>query len=163
MSRFLPVIILTVVLIVIQTTVMSYLAVAGLTPDVLLIWIVYLAVARGQLTATVTGFLAGLVMDLLSGSDGMLGLSALAKSSGGFVAGYFFNENKIQQTLGTYRFLLIIAAAAFVHNLIYFIIFLQGSSVTWWHATLYYGLPAALYTTATGLIPMFVFARRTLT
>jgi rod shape-determining protein MreD len=163
MSRALTVVLLTVVLIVFQTTLVRYLTIGDLSPDILLVWIVYLAIARGQTTATVTGFSVGLVLDLLSGSDGMLGLSALAKSTGGFVAGYFYNENKTAQTLGTYRFLLIIAAAAFVHNLIYFIIFLQGSGVSWWHATLYYGLPAALYTSATGLIPMFIFARRILT
>jgi len=40
-----------------------------------------------------------MVVDLLSGADGMLGLSALAKTIAGFVAGYFYNENKTLQTL----------------------------------------------------------------
>jgi hypothetical protein len=102
------------------------------------------------------------VLDLLSGNDGMLGLTALAKTAGGFTAGYFFNENKTLQTLGSYRFILIIFFVSLVHNLIYFVIFLQGSSAHWWQAILLYGLPAALYTAAFGLIPAFVFARRTL-
>jgi rod shape-determining protein MreD len=153
---------LTILFVLLQTTIAQYLAVAGLSPDIALIWIVYLALRRGQITGTIAGFFTGLVLDLLSGNDGMLGLAALAKTAGGFMAGYFFSENKTLQTLGSYRFILIILAVSLVHNLIYFIIFLQGSGAHWWQSILLYGIPAALYTAAFGLIPTFVFARRAL-
>lgn len=153
---------LTILFVLLQTTLAQYLAVAGLSPDIALIWIVYLSLRRGQITGTVAGFFIGLVLDLLSGSDGMLGLAALSKTAGGFTAGYFFNENKTVQTLGSYRFVLIILSVSLVHNLIYFIIFLQGSGAHWWQAILLYGIPAAVYTAAVGLIPTFVFARRAL-
>ena len=153
---------LTILFVLLQTTIAQYLAVAGLSPDIALIWVVYLSLRRGQITGTVAGFFTGLVLDLLSGSDGLLGLAALSKTAGGFMAGYFFNENKTIQTLGSYRFILIILSVSLVHNLIYFIIFLQGSGAHWWQAILLYGVPAALYTAAVGLIPTFVFARRAL-
>jgi len=85
-----------------------------------------------------------------------------SRTAGGIMAGYFFSENKTLQTLGSYRFILIILAVSLVHNLIYFIIFLQGSGAHWWQSILLYGIPAALYTAAFGLIPTFVFARRAL-
>ena len=153
---------LTLLFILLQTTIARYLAVAGISPDLALIWIIYLSLRRGQIAGTVAGFSTGLVLDLLSGNDGMLGLAALAKTAGGFTAGYFFNENKTLQTLGSYRFILIILSVSLVHNLIYFVIFLQGSGAHWWEAILLYGVPAALYTGAVGLIPTFVFARRAL-
>ena len=153
---------LTLLFVLLQTTLARYLAVAGLAPDLALIWVVYLALRRGQIAGTVAGFFAGLVLDLLSGNDGMLGLSALATTSGGFMAGYFYSENKTLQTLGSYRFILILLSAALVHNLIYFIIFLQGSGVHWWEAIFLYGVPAAVYTAAVGLLPMFIYARRSL-
>jgi rod shape-determining protein MreD len=153
---------LTILFVLLQTTLTQYLAVWGLSPDIALIWIVYLALRRGQITGTVAGFFTGLVFDLLSGNDGMLGLAALSKTAGGFMAGYFFNENKTLQTLGSYRFILIILSVSLVHNLIYFVIFLQGSGAHWWQAILLYGIPAALYIAAVGLIPTFVFARRAL-
>ena len=153
---------LTILFVLLQTTIAQYLAVAGLSPDIALIWIVYLALRRGQITGTIAGFFTGLVLDLLSGNDGMLGLAALSMTAGGFMAGYFFNENKTLQTLGSYRFILIILSVSLVHNLIYFIIFLQGSGAHWWQSILLYGIPAALYTAAFGLIPTFVFARRAL-
>ena len=153
---------ITLLFILLQTTIAQYLAVGGITPDLALIWIIYLALRRGQIAGTVAGFATGLVLDLLSGNDGMLGLAALAKTAGGFTAGYFFNENKTLQTLGSYRFILIILSVSLVHNLIYFVIFLQGSGAHWWEAILLYGVPAAVYTAAVGLIPTFVFARRAL-
>jgi rod shape-determining protein MreD len=153
-------ILLTILFIVLQTTLARFLAIAGLSPDLTLVWIVYCAVRRGQLAGTLAGFFAGLTLDLLSGNDGMLGLLALSKTVSGFIAGYFFNDNKTIQTLSTYRFVLLLAMVSFVHNLIYFIIFLQGSDVRWWGAVTFYGIPAAVYTTAVGLVPMFAFARR---
>jgi rod shape-determining protein MreD len=110
----------------------------------------------------VAGFLIGLAADLLAG-DAVLGLSSLAKTLAGFVAGYFYNENKTQHTLGSPRFLVIVAVAALLHNAVYFSIFLQGAGPGVVTTLLRYGLPAAAYTLAVGLLPMFAFARRILT
>lgn len=154
---------LTLLVLVIQTTLVRYMAVGGLTPDLVLIWVVMIAIRRGQIPATVAGFCTGLVLDLLSGNDGMLGLAALSKTIAGFLAGYFYSENKVLQTLSSYRFIVTLLLIATVHNLVYFIIFLQGSEVSWWGAVVFYGIPSALYTAAVGLIPMFGFARKALT
>jgi rod shape-determining protein MreD len=153
---------LTLLVLVVQTTLLRYMALGGLTPDLILIWVVVIAIRRGQIPATVAGFCAGLALDLLSGNDGMLGLAALTKTAAGFLAGYFYSENKVLQTLSSYRFILTLLLVATVHNLVYFIIFLQGSEVSWWGAVLFYGIPSAIYTAAVGLIPMFAFARKAL-
>jgi rod shape-determining protein MreD len=153
---------LTLLVLVVQTTLLRYMALGGLTPDLILIWVVVIAIRRGQIPATVAGFCAGLALDLLSGNDGMLGLAALTKTAAGFLAGYFYSENKVLQTLSSYRFILTLLLVATVHNLVYFIIFLQGSEVSWWGAVLFYGIPSAVYTAAVGLIPMFAFARKAL-
>jgi rod shape-determining protein MreD len=153
-------IVVTLVVVLLQTTIARYLAIGGLPPDITLLWIVYLSIRRGSIPGTTAGFFSGLAIDLLSGADGMLGLSALCKTLAGFTAGYFHNENKTLQTLGSYRFILIVAFVASLHHLIYFLIFLQGSDISWWGAVISYGIPAAAYTAAAGLIPMFAFARR---
>jgi rod shape-determining protein MreD len=160
MRRISTDILITLLVVLLQTTVARFLAIGGLTPDLVLLWVVYLSIRRGTVAGTTAGFFAGLAVDMLSGADGMLGLAALAKTVAGFAAGYFYNDNKTVQTLGSYRFILIVALAAFLHNLIYFAIFLQGSDIGVWGAVAYYGLPAAAYTAAAALIPMFVFARR---
>lgn len=151
---------LSLLVIVVHTTLTEFVAVMGITPDIPLVWIVYLAVRRGQIPGTAGGFLVGLTVDLLGGADGMLGLSALTMTLAGFVAGYFYNENKIWQTLGGTRFLVITAVAALVHHLLYFLIFLQGTDISWWGAIGRYSVPSALYTTAVAVLPMLWIRRR---
>lgn len=158
--RLLPDIILSALVLLLQTTVVEFLAVHTIVPDLVLIWIVVIALRRGQIPATVAGFSMGLVQDLVSGPDGMLGLSALTKTIAGFLAGYFYAENKTPQILGSYRLLLITGIVSLVHNALYFVLFLQGSGIRWTDGILSYGLPSTAYTVAVALIPMLVFARK---
>jgi rod shape-determining protein MreD len=153
-------VLLSLLFLLLHTTLVRFLAIDTIVPDILLIWVVYLAIRRGQIAATTAGFLIGLVADVLAGTDGMLGLSALSKTVAGFVAGYSYNENKIYQTLGGYPFVVIVALASLVHNLIYFFIFLQGSDIGWWNGIVFFGLPTTIYTVAVSLLPMFAFGRK---
>lgn len=153
-------ILLSILFVLVQTTIARYLAIENIAPDLLLIWVVYLALREGQSAATAAGFFLGLLFDLISGKDGMLGLAALCKTVAGFAAGYFYNENKISQILGGYQFILVVTVASIVHNVLYFIIFLQGTEVGWLDAVVLYGFPTTVYTAALALLPMFVFSRR---
>jgi rod shape-determining protein MreD len=150
----------SVLVVLLQTTVAPVLGIAQVVPDFLLVWIAILGIRHGRFAATGAGFLLGLAVDLISGADGMLGLSAFCKSLAGFVAGSFYNENKTPQSLGGSTLIIATAAAALIHNIVYFLVFLQGSDIGSWEAILRYGLPATAYTTALALLPMFVFGRR---
>jgi rod shape-determining protein MreD len=154
---------LSILVVVAQALVSRFLVVVDIVPDLVLLWIVYIAIREGQLAATTAGFLLGLIIDLLSGQDGMLGLATVSKTVGGFVAGYFFSEGKAYQTLGGSRFIIAVAIVSVVHNGLYFVIFLQGTDIGWWDILFRYGIPTALYTTVVALVPMFVFARKYLT
>ena len=158
MNRTTKNILISLALVVLQTTIARSISLEGITPDLLVIWVVYLAITEGQLPATVWGFCIGLCMDLVSGS--FLGLSALTKTLCGFLGGYFFNENKTQLTLGSYRFLLIVLLAGFVHNFLYFLIFTQGTDIRFWQAVFHFGVTTTLYTATVSLLPMFTFSRK---
>lgn len=161
MRKFLPDIGLSLLVLLVQTGIIRFLSIDGIVPDLVLLWVVALAIRRGQIPATSAGFLLGLAQDILSG-DGMLGLSALTKTLAGFIAGYFYNENKTLQTMGSYRILLIAGLVSLVHDGLYFLLFLQGSGISWSRSLLAYGLPTTAYTLAIALIPMFAFARKQL-
>lgn len=150
--------IISLLLVVLQTTVGRLLSLEGITPDLLVIWIVYLAITEGQARGTVWGFGIGLCIDLLSAD--FLGLSALTKTLCGFLGGYFYNENKTQMTLGSYRFLLIVLFASFIHNILYFMIFTQGTDFHLWQTILRFGITTTLYTATLSVIPMFAFSRK---
>jgi rod shape-determining protein MreD len=146
------------VLLLLQTTFIPFLSMGGFLPDVLLIWIVYIAVTRGQLEATITGFAVGLLQDAVTIQ--FFGLSALTKTLAGFVAGYFFNENLTEQTLGSYRFLLITLLSSFVHNVLYYGIFLQGIQDALFTTMIEFSVAVSLYTALVSVFPMFTFVRK---
>jgi rod shape-determining protein MreD len=160
MRSFFLTVALSILLLLIHTSLIRFLAIGPITPDILLVWIVYLAIRRGQIVATTVGFFIGLTVDLNSGNDGMLGLAALSKTVAGFVAGYFYNENKTLQTLGGYQFIVVTVIVSLVHNVLYFLIFLQGTGLQWSEAILEYGVPTTMYTAAVALLPMFAYARK---
>jgi rod shape-determining protein MreD len=145
-------------LLLLQTTFVPFLSVAGFLPDLLLIWVVYIAVRRGQMEACITGFVVGLLQDVVTMQ--FFGLTALTKTVAGFVAGYFFNENSTEQTLGSYRFLMIILLSSFVHNVIYYGIFLQGIQDAVFTTALEFSVATSIYTGLLGVLPMFTFVRK---
>jgi len=145
-------------LLLLQTTFVPFLSIGGFLPDPLLLWVVYVAIRRGQMEATVTGFLVGLLQDAVSMQ--FFGLSALTKTIAGFVAGYFFNDNSTEQTLGSYRFLTILLLSSFVHNLVYYGIFLQGVQDSVFSTMMEFSIVTSLYTVVVGVFPMFTFVRK---
>jgi rod shape-determining protein MreD len=158
MPKHVRLVLLTIGLVIFQTTIISFTSILNIIPDILLIWIVYLAITRGQITATVYGFGTGLLIDLVSAQ--FLGLSALSKTIAGFLAGYFYHENKIEMTLSNYRFIIIVSVISLIHNIIYFVIFTQGSDVGLFKAIFQFGIFSSLYTTVISSIPMFVYMRK---
>jgi len=158
MERHLRSILIVFGLLFLQTTFIPLLSLGGIVPDLLLVWVVFTALRRGQVETTVAGFLVGLLQDLVSTQ--LFGLAALSKTVAGFLAGYFYNENKTDQTLGTYRFLLIVGLCSLVHNGIYFLIFLQGTDSSLILSTVQFSLATTAYTMAVSALPMFAFSRR---
>ena len=151
---------LAVAVLLVHTTIVPFIAIGDVVPDLPLLLVISIAIRRGQIPGTLAGFFIGLTLDLLSGGDGVMGLSALTKTVAGFLAGYFYNENKTFQTLGGSQFPVIVLLAGAMHNVLYFVIFLQGSGFSWLWILLRYGLPALLYTAAAGLVPMFWIGRK---
>jgi len=145
-------------LLLLQTTFVPFLSIGGFLPDPLLLWVVYVAIRRGQMEATITGFLVGLLQDAVSMQ--FFGLGALTKTIAGFVAGYFFNDNSTEQTLGSYRFLTILFLSSFVHNIVYYGIFLQGIQDSVFSTMIEFSLVTSLYTVVVGVFPMFTFVRK---
>ena len=146
------------VLLVVQTTLIPFMSVAGIVPDLLLIWVVTTALRRGQIEATVGGFLAGLLQDLVATK--FFGLAALSKTVTGFTLGYLYNENTTESTLGSYRFSALVLLAGAVHNLLYFFIFLQGAEGGIFVDVLALSAGVTLYTGVLSVLPMFAWSRR---
>jgi rod shape-determining protein MreD len=149
---------IVVCLVLLQTTFIPFISLSGFLPDLFILYLVYIAVRRGQIEATIFGFAIGLLQDIITIK--FLGLAALSKTIAGFVTGYFYNENTIEQTLGSYRYLLLIGTCSIIHNIVYFTIFFQGNENAIFFSTLESTLGTTLYTCIIGVLPMFFFSRK---
>jgi len=71
--------------VILQSTVLRFAALKGVKPDLALIVMVFVAVRRGSMSAQVSGFLAGLLEDILSLAP--VGFNALLRTVLGFFYG----------------------------------------------------------------------------
>jgi rod shape-determining protein MreD len=148
-----------VVLILIQKSLIWLIAVTEyqITPDIILIGIVYLGIKKGKIPGSIGGFTAGLIFDLFSFS--FLGLSALSKATSGFISGFFNRENKVDKYTETYIFILIVFISSLFNNILYFSLYFQGTSLNFTAIIIRYIFPSAIYT-ALLAIPLVIFNKR---
>lgn len=158
MSKIIKYIFLSFLILILQLIISRLLSLGGITPDLLIIWIVYLSLRQGQTQAILWGFSIGLIYDFLIGD--FIGLSAFTKMLAGFMAGYFYNENKLHLILGSYRFLLIVFFSSLIHNVIYFMIFTKGTDINLLRTFVEFGLSTSFYTMILSTLPMFMFSRK---
>ncbi len=146
-------------LVIIQKTLIGFIDVTEyrITPDIVIIGLVYVGIKRGKIIGGISGFLSGIVLDIFSFS--FIGLMALAKTVSGFVSGYFHNELKMERYLNTYRFIVIVSFCSLVNNFLYYYIYFQGTSLEMSDMVLRYVVPTTVYTALFSVFPV-LFARK---
>lgn len=86
---------LFLVSIVLQSTILHFFEIGGAKPDLLLVFVVLLAILKGKKAGASIGFFFGLLEDLVIGK--YIGMQALIKMITGFLIGYLhgtiFQEN----------------------------------------------------------------------
>ncbi len=146
-------------LIIIQKTVVNYIDVTEfkITPDLVLIGLVYIGIKKGKITGSISGFLSGLILDIFSFS--FIGLMALVKTATGFFSGFFYNDQKTERYLNSYIFILIVSVCSLVNNTIYFVFYFQGTNLVFLDILIRYVVPTTVYTALFSIFPV-IFARR---
>lgn len=129
------------VALVLQSTVLYRIEIAGARPDLLVAYVVYLAWMRGPVVGTIAGFSVGLVQDLDASVP--LGLNALAKSLVGFLvakAGF-----RVHRSNAGVRFAFFFVAML-VHDVIYYAVATEGDPAAFAKQMVLTAVPSALYT-----------------
>ena len=80
------------VAVTVQTSVLTNIAVGGVTCDLTLIVVIALALSRGPEWGAITGFAGGLLLDVVPPADHTAGRWALALAIAGYVAGLIRRE-----------------------------------------------------------------------
>jgi rod shape-determining protein MreD len=138
---------LIIILICLTVTVFPYLSIKEKSPDILLIFIIFLAQRKGVMKGQVAGFCLGLLMDLLSG--GFFGTRSASYLIIGNVAGYIYRRFIVTEL--SVKVLIMFLMASFYSLLIYLfrIIFYKISFLTYisniWVFILYTTLISPLF------------------
>lgn len=152
--------VLLIPLLAIQIVLVPIVSLENVVPDLLLVLLVFFALRHGQMFGIVFGFIIGLCYDFATG--GLLGSMMFAKTITGFVAGFFYNENKTELYLKSYRFALILLLCSAINSVALSLITnfnLQASLLV---IILQQGLLPAIYTALIGIIITFFYPGRTL-
>lgn len=114
---------------VLQLTVVSRLPLPGATPDLVLVAVVSLALSRGELHGCVTGFCAGLALDLAPPADHAVGRWALVLCGLGYLAGRLRREAEQSAFVP----LIVVAAAAAIGTLAFAVLgaIVDSSNISW--------------------------------
>ncbi len=149
---------ISIVLVLVQKTFIPLINIEMVTPDLPILLIVYIAIRRGQIAGLVSGFTYGLLIDIFSSS--FLGLNSLSYLLAGFIAGYFFEENRSKEILQSYFYIFIMFICIFIANMIFFAIFVQGmTGLSYGLLLLKYCVGSTIYTLVFGVIFMFILSK----
>lgn len=140
------------VILILQSTVMESVAIAGIKPDLVMLLVVLNGFFLGPREGAFLGFAGGIIEDLFSGS--YIGLNALSKMAAGYLAGAagerLYRENILIATIVTF----LTSLAGLTVN--YLLLLYLDIHISPLHALFRVALPGAAYT---ALLAPFVFWR----
>jgi rod shape-determining protein MreD len=105
----------TALAIAVQTTLARFVIRGTVAVDLVLVVVVYAALASGAVTGMLTGTFAGLLQDTLS-SGGVVGIGGLAKTIVGFLAGIVATQFIVAQPLPRF---VVFFGATLLHALVF--------------------------------------------
>jgi rod shape-determining protein MreD len=157
-TRYIAYALAAMVLSILHVVLLDLISVGGMTPDFLVILCVIIALREGQFVGLIAGFTIGLFFDIVSFD--LIGTNALAKTLVGFFAGYFYKEGFFEQTIGGLKLLFLVFFSNLLNNLVYYLIFIKPSEISFLQFFLRYGLAMSFYTTVFAVFVMLLKYKR---
>lgn len=157
-SKYIFPILLFFPLLLLQTTLIPFISIWGVVPDLILILLVFYTLREGQIYGTVLGFVYGFFFDLITGS--LLGSTIISKTVSGFIAGYFTNENKLENYFKNYVFVFIVLLCSAVDSLIFSFFSTADLRVNIFMLFIEQGLLPGIYTSVISVLVVFFYPKR---
>jgi len=92
-------------------------------------------------------------------SGGNLGMTMFSMTVTGFIAGYFYNENRIEYYSSTLFFLLIVFLCSFINSFVFLLLSSSEIKLTASYLILEQGVFPAIFTSVISL-PLLIFDQR---
>ncbi|MDQ7816991.1 MAG: rod shape-determining protein MreD [Melioribacteraceae bacterium] len=140
-----------------QLVVVPLMTIYEISPNLILVLIVYFTMLYGQIYGTILGFVLGFLFDIISG--GLLGASMLSFTVSVFIAGYFYNENKVDTNTATFLFTIIVFLCGSINSFLFSSIAISNPDVKLISLILEIGLLPGLYTAVFSL-PIVIFTTK---
>lgn len=157
LKYFIPLLVFIPVVLV-QLTVIPFVSIQGVVPNLLLIAVVYFSILYGQTFGTVTGAAYGLLFDLISGN--LVGSNMLSLTVAGFIAGYFSGETRRDKYLYTYSFTLVVLMGALVNAMIFSFFAVMDFNTNFLQALFNHALLPSIYTSIVSILVVVVPYKR---
>jgi len=148
----------TFLLCLFQISFVSFIEIGGVSPNLLIILVVWIALTEGQFTALFSAFAIGIIYDIFKLD--VIGTNALSLVFTAFVTGFFYREGKSEMIVRSLKFFLIVFIGALSHNLIYYILYLKISEIVFVDFFMKYGVASSLYTTVFSFFPILLSFKR---
>ena len=148
MVRLIVTLLELIVCFLLQTSLFSFLRISGVVPNCLLILVITIAYTRGQIPAIVTGFFAGILLDLCFSET--VGFCAVIYMVVAFLAGY---AHKIYYERDYFVPGALVLAGELLYSFMYYVLFFLLRGKLELHTYFIYTiLPRMLYTILVSLV-----------
>jgi rod shape-determining protein MreD len=144
--------------VIIQLTIIPFISIQGVVPDLLLIAVVYFSISYGQIFGTITGASYGLLYDLITGN--LVGSTMLSKTVAGFVAGYFSSETRREKYLYTYSFSIVVLITGLIDAIIFAFFSVIDFNTNLFLALFNHALMPSIYTSIVSILVVIVPYRK---
>lgn len=144
-----------ILIIFFQTAIIPFIRILDVSPDLLLIYLVFESLLSKSKMMILFWFTGGLIQDFSMG--GTLGVYALAKTVSGYSTGLF---PKIQYQRNIVVLGGVLLLISLMHQIITTLFLTRGAAVGWFPLLLRYGIPSALYTTIVGVAVYFLILKK---
>lgn len=158
LAKFVYYSIATLLICVLQLSFSFLISINGITPDLLILLVIWITLYDGKLVGLASAFTIGLLYDYLSMN--VLGVNALTKTIVAYTTGFFYKENEFWNVVKSNRIFVVTLLATFFHNIVYYLIMINLTEANLWSMYFKYLFGGTIYTFVFSLLTYFARIRK---
>ncbi len=156
--KFIYYAIATLLICVLQLSFSFLISINGITPDLLILLVIWITLYDGKVIGLSSAFIIGLLYDYLSMN--VLGVNALTKTLTAYVTSFFYKENEFWNVIKTNKIFIIVIISAFIHNIVFYLLMINLTRTDIWSIYFKYVVGATAYTFTFSLFSYFFRIRK---